>query len=234
MAGELSFSVEARFADSRPVRDVKYDVERRVARLLPRDPERPDALLFRGTSTSVTTDGTTTIELRLEAVFDTYNLYALRLDYVGGNEKSWQDNMRRTMDRWMEGLRRSEPLTGSPERFCQVVEQTTIRERQIASQPPLLADQAAIVAVQQSILVRLRQGKSFFTAHHEGGTNIQWIRDRFVFQDYGESEDREEFTVDAAFLARLRTFYDWRSRYEWLPHSPPEVEVWRFIERELS
>jgi hypothetical protein len=239
MADEFKFHVEACFDDSRPVLDVKYDVERRVKRLLSRDPERPESLIFRGTSASATTAGTDIIELRLEAAFDTHSLYALRLDYEGlrspGNEQTWSENLRRTMDRWTEGLKRSEcGAGGSPERFREVVDETTIRERQLANQPPRAEDQAEILTAQQSIITRLRRGERFFTAHKEGGTNIGWIRDRFVFQDYGESEDREEFTEDAPFLAQLRKFYDWRARYDWMPHTSPEVEVWRFIERELT
>ena len=139
------------------------------------------------------------------------------------------------MDRFTEGLARTESRDGaSPERFRQVVEETTARERQIASQPPSLEDRAAILAIQEAILTRLRQGKYFFTAHHEGGTHIKWIRDRFVFQDYGESDDREEFTAEAPFFERLREFYDWPARFDWLPHTPPEIEVWRFIDRELK
>jgi hypothetical protein len=239
MPDEFTFSVEALFADSRPVLDVKYDVEKRIKRLLTRDPERSETLLFRGISSDVTSAGTTTIELRLEAAFDTHNLYALRLDYEGPrspvNENIWSENMRRTMDRWTEGLALTESRAGSrPERFRQVVEETTSRERELAQQPPKEEDLAAIAVIRQGILDRLRQGKYFFTAHHEGGTHIKWIQDHFVFQDYGESDDREEFTAVAPFFERLRKFYDWKSRYDWQPHTPPEIEVWRFIGRELE
>jgi hypothetical protein len=58
--------------------------------------------------------------------------------------------------------------------------------------------------------------------------------DRFVFQDYGESDDREEFTSVAPFFERLRKFYDWKACDDWLPPTPPEIEVWRFIDRELD
>jgi hypothetical protein len=239
MPDEFIFSVEACFADSRPVLDVKYDVEKRVKRLLPRDPERLDALLFRGTSASVTTGGTSTIELRLEAAFDTHNLYALRLEYTGPgspmNEKTWSENVRGTMDRWTESLMLSESRVGaSSDRFHQVVEETTSRERELANQPPREEDLAAISAIQQGILDQLRQGKYFFTANKEGGTHIKLIGGRFVFQDYGESDDREEFSTEAEFFERLRKFYDSPARYDWLPHTPREIEVWRFIDRELG
>ena len=232
MADDFKFSVEAHFADSRPLADVKYDVEKRVKRLLPRDLEQPDALVFSETAKSATTTGTNIIELRVEGAFDTGNLYALRLDYEGPctptNQKSWSENMRRTMGRWTEGFARAESLAGaSPERFRQLLDEPTERA-------PHQEDPAAILAIQQSILARLRAGKRFFTAHHEGGTNIKWLGDRFVFQDYGESEDREEFSTEAEFFDRLRKFYDWQARFSWMPHPPPEVEVWKFIDHELN
>jgi len=231
MADEFTFSVEAHFADARPVLDVKYDIEKRVKRLLPRDLERPDALVFRGTSQSYTTGGTNTIELSLEAACDTHHLYVLRVESRGqkdARDQVWRENLRRTIFRWTDGLTLTESRAGcSPERFRQAVE--SIREL-----PPLPEDRAAICAVQDSIIGRVRGGERFFTAHKEGGTNISWVGDRFVFQDYGESEDREEFTSNDLFLERLRKFYDWRAGYDWLPHAPPELEAWRFIERELG
>ena len=51
--------------------------------------------------------------------------------------------------------------------------------------------------------------------------------------EYGESDERQEFDSDEAFLARLREFYDYESRREWNPHVPPEIEAWRFIERQM-
>ena len=110
------------------------------------------------------------------------------------------------------------------------------RVRVRADQPLPKEDPAAILAIQQSILARLHEGRYFFTAHHEGGTHIKWIRDRFVFQDYGESDDREEFTALDCLIpwSVSRHFYDWRALYDWLPHAPPEIEAWRFIERELG
>ncbi len=98
---------------------------------------------------------------------------------------------------------------------------------------PAPDDGEAIRAIQQGILNGLRQGKSFSTAHHEGGTRIRLVGDVFVVADYGESEERAEFRSDESFLARLREFYDWESRRDWHPHPAPELEVWRFIEKQV-
>jgi hypothetical protein len=226
----------AYFADSRPVLDVRYDIERRVKRLLPRDPDQPETLVFRGTSDGMGTRSSNTIELRLEAAFDTHNLYLLQLDFIpddGRDEQTILDNVKRAIDGWTSKLTLAQKATGSPERLSQVIAETIAREQELAALPPREEDLAAIREIQEAILKGMRQGKGFFTANKEGGTNIKLVADQFVFQDYGESDAREEFTSDADFLARIRKFYDWPARYDWLPHPPPELEVWKFIEREL-
>lgn len=234
-----SFRIEASFRDSRPPLDVLYDVERRVHRLLPRDRERVDTLVFRSTAQSVIViGGTTTVELRIDAAFDRDCVYVLRLDSENPadpvKEASWVENMRRTMDRWTEGLAPGGSTAGSsPDRLRRVVEETIAQERERANRTPTTEELAAVSEVQQAILQAMRQGKSYATAHHEGGTNIRLIGSRWVLQDYGESDEREEFTSGTAFLERLRKFYDWESRRDWYPHTPPEIEAWRYIERQL-
>ena len=229
--------IGAYFADSRPVLDVRYDIERRVKRLLPRDPEQPETLVFRGTSDAMGTRSSNTIELRLEAAFDTHNLYLLQLDFIpddGRHEQTILDSVKRTIDGWTSRLTVAQKATGSPERLRQVVAETIAREQELAAMPHREEDLAAIRETKETILNGMRRGKGLFTAHTEGGTNIKWIQGRFVFQDYGESDEREEFMSDSDFLARLRKFYDWPASYEWLPHPPPEPEVWKFIERQLN
>ena len=236
MPQDWIFRVEACFTDARPVLDVKYDLEKRVNRLLTRDAERAGVLAFRGHQQSYTFPGGTTIELRLEAAYDSKNLYVLHLDADGPGdlalEKTWEENLRRALARWTSGLEIAENRApSSPDRYAQVVAQTMAQERELASHPP---DDDAIRAVQETILEGLRHGSSFFTAHHEGGTTIRFWGTSFVFQDYGESNDREEFSSSEAFLARLRQFYDWESRRDWSPHAPPELEAWRYIERQMK
>jgi hypothetical protein len=112
------------------------------------------------------------------------------------------------------------------------VEETVARELELANRVDREAEEA-IRVIQEGILDALREGKSFSTVHKEGGTNIRLPGDVFVFADYGESSDREEFASPEAFLARLRKFYDWESRRDWYPHPAPEIEVWKYIERKL-
>jgi hypothetical protein len=235
MSQDWTYRLEALFADSRPVLDVKFDLEKRTHRLLPRDPERADALVFRAYSKSYTTTGGTTFELRLEAAYEAHNLYALVLSAEGpgdpAKEKLWEENLRRTFDRVTSGLALTTARAPfSPERYRQLVESTIAREAELAN---LVVDEPAIRAVQEAILSGLSRGQLFFTANKEGGTHIRYIAPNFVLQDYGESDDREEFSSAEDFLARLRKFYDWESRRDWSPHAPPEIEVWRYIERQM-
>lgn len=237
MPDAWKFRLEARFTDARPVLDVKFDIEKRVRRILRRDPERP-TLVFRGTSPSyTTTDGTSTVELRLEAAYDTHNLYALEADFAAASdpakEKKWEENVRIAFDRWISGLALTDTSAPcSPDRYQQVMQQTIAREFELAHRVNPEED-AAIRSIQDSILNSLRSGKSFSTSHHEGGTNIRCVGTVFVLQDYGEANDREEFSDTGKFLTRLREFYDWESRRDDYPHAPPELDAWRFIERQL-
>jgi hypothetical protein len=237
MPNVWNFRLEARFTDARPVLDVKFDIEKRVRRILRRDAERP-ALVFRDTSPSYTTPGgSSTIELRLEAAYETYNLFALEADFAEAGdpvqEKKWEQNVRIAFDRWTTGLALTEICPPcSPDRYQQVMQETISREFDLAHRVNPEED-AAICVIQEAILSALRRGKSFSTAHHEGGTNIRYLGTVFVIQDYGESNDREEFADADKFLARLRQFYDWESRRDSYPHAPPEEEAWRFIERQL-
>lgn len=66
-------------------------------------------------------------------------------------------------------------------------------------------------AIQHEILAALRAGAEFCTAHKEGGTTIRWLHGRFVREDYGEWNERAEYTDEATFLAFLRRFFEWES-----------------------
>jgi hypothetical protein len=219
------------------VLDVKYDIEKRVNRLLPREPDPGGRLVFRAYSTSYTTSGGTTVELRLAAAYETHNLYALQFDACAAADPETQsareENMSRNFERWTSGLALTEDhAPSSPGRHRQVVEETIAREFQLANYVNK-DDGEAIGAIQEAILSGLRHGKSFFTANKEGGTHIRFLGTTFVLQDYGESNDREEFSSAPEFLVRLRKFYDYESRRDWSPHPPPEIEAWRYIERQM-
>jgi hypothetical protein len=237
MPQDWSLRLQACFTDARPVLDVKYDIEKRVNRLLPRDPEHPGELVFRAYWKSYTTSGGTTVELRLAAAYGTHNLFALQFDADGAadpkTEKTWEENLRVNFNKWTSGLALTEDRApSSPDHYRQVVEETIAREAELANYVNR-EDDGAIRVVQEGILDGLRHGKSFFTANKEGGTHIRFLGGSFVLQDYGESNDREEFGSAPEFLARLRKFYAYESSRDWSPHAPPEIEVWRYIERKM-
>ena len=90
-----------------------------------------------------------------------------------------------------------------------------------------------MIALKQEILAELRRGKSFRTAHHEGGTAIYFDGKTFVCSTYGEEESLKLLGTDDEALERIRELYDWDSRKESFPHRPPDLEVWRYIQRQL-
>lgn len=222
-----TYRIEAYFEDPRPVGELKYEIERRVKRLLERDPARDGKLVFVGAAPPHGTG--TVIELSLEAALEGKNVYALRIDF-----SSSIAHMQRVFDGWTEGLAlREKPAQGAESAYREVASETLEQEAQAAAQLPR-DDLGAIRAIQENILQALRQGKLFFSANKEGGMHIRYLQDRYVFQAYGEDETREEFASAAEFLVRLRKFYDAAARFSWYPHTLPEMETWRFIERQLK
>jgi hypothetical protein len=89
------------------------------------------------------------------------------------------------------------------------------------------------MALKQEILAALRNGRSFRTAHHEGGTSIYFDGKTFVCSEYGEVESFKTLGTDDEALDRIEQLYDWESRKGSFPHRPPELEVWGFIQRQL-
>ncbi len=95
-------------------------------------------------------------------------------------------------------------------------------------------DAAPIRAVQNVILEAVRGGKRYTTAHHEAGSTIAFHKRRFVKSDWGEDPGERVFRDDDDFVAFLREYFDWDSRKETRPYKPPELDVWRFIERQFQ
>jgi hypothetical protein len=95
-------------------------------------------------------------------------------------------------------------------------------------------DMAPVVVLKEEILTGLRNGMSFRTIHHEGGTTIYFDGKTFVHSTYGEEESLNVLGTDEEALACIRELYDWESRKGSFPHRPPELEVWKFIRRELK
>ena len=101
------------------------------------------------------------------------------------------------------------------------------------AQARAVEDPDPIVAIQNKVLMALRKGKQFRTAHHEGGSILSFNGQTFQREDYGEYPDLKQFATDQEMIECIRAFYDWESRRETYPHRPPELEVWKYIERQL-
>ena len=117
----------------------------------------------------------------------------------------------------------------SPERFAEVVQKTIEEEQRVAA---IVPDPAPVRAIQKAILEGLRAGKSFRTAHKEGGTIIYFGEGKFRRHDYGDYPDDKEFD-EAGLLQAVWDFYEWESRQGTYPHSPPDAERWKFIQYKL-
>jgi len=48
-----------------------------------------------------------------------------------------------------------------------------------------------------------------------------------------QTRSKTNFATDDEMLDCIRKFYDWDSRKDTYPHRPPELDVWKFIQRQL-
>jgi hypothetical protein len=216
--------------------DVKFEVEKATGVLLDRDPGSHGLLTFRGSSS--VPPNQYTLELRYEAALPERNLYSLRVDSASPKQWYSEEQSRRDADRaiaYWTGLLQLIPNPGaqraaSRELYEQRVAQTIGQETQRAGRRE---DPDPIRAVQREVLDGLRRGLGFRTAHHEGGTNIYLRGGKLIKANYGEDESVEEVEGEEKILASIRAFYDWESRRDTYPHRPPELEVWKYIRKEL-
>ena len=217
------------FRDRRPPHEIQFALERELMTLLP--PTRIESQLTFHASASV--NGVPyRVLLRLEAALlftncyllqfqaDVKNLSSVRPDRGGKYLDGW-------LDLWCRNFKSSpppQPGDGSAERASKLAAQALAAEASLSGVP----------AIQQEILASLRRGASFSTAHKEGGTNISYLRRRFVRADFGESSRIEEFDDDAAFLAFLRKFYDWETSRGTYSQKVSEYAAWKLILRLLK
>jgi hypothetical protein len=203
--------------------------------MLTRDPEQSSSLVFQGDSQPPPTGHK--MELRLIAVLPDAVWYLLRDDMwlprSWSTEAEFRSNADRTFDYWTRNLRKGDPGSldsASRELYEQTTRETLEREAAAANRKE---EPAAIRAIQQAVLAALRNVRRFATAHHEGGTRLYFSGTGFVKEEFGMEESLTNFAVDEEMLTCLRNFYDWESRKETYPHRPPELDVWKFIQRQL-
>ena len=118
----------------------------------------------------------------------------------------------------------------SPVLLEQEIRSTLSSEAEAAS---IREDQAPIVELQQKILAAIRSGYVFRQSHKEGSTLIYFNGTHFARRAEGEYPDYITYPTEAEFLTAIRHWHDWKARRDTYPHSPPELDVWRFIQSEL-
>jgi hypothetical protein len=233
--GEWTQHCETFFQASSSPWDVKFEIEKTTGILLTRDQEQNPKLVFKGTSQPPPTGHR--LELRLEAVLSDQAWYSLHDEMWLPRSWSTETEFRRDADRtfryWTRNLRTGGPGSfdaASRELYDRAMRETLQRESEEANRKK---DDAQIREIQQAVLAALRKGQSFATAHHEGSTRLYFSGTRFVKQEDGLEVSVTEFSTDHEMLACLRDFYDWESRKQTYPHRPPELDVWKFIQRQL-
>lgn len=232
IAGEWSEHRETGIWHAGTPLEVKFEIEKTTGALLARDAGQTELLTFSGPSSCE--PYSFQIRLRFEAAMEDRRLYSLSLDVTGPREWVSKEDARKTADRaftfWIRNLKTAN-VTESPEmapgeNYGRLVREALELELQQAGRTE---DLAPVQAIQGSILEAMREGASFRTSHHEGGTYVFWDGTRFVREEYGVGESREEYADGKQMLAYVRRLYNSESRRETYPHQPPEVDVWKFI-----
>ena len=215
----------------------RFETEKTMGLLLARDEAKTERLTYSGSDNppSIGRD----VRLRFEAALPKGNWYSLQV--TAWVPKTWNTEVEfhsytdKAFERWTSNLQTAPTLGllvgASQELYTQRVNDATDEEARRASEKE---DSVPIAALKHEILEDLRNGTSFRTSHHEGGTTIYFDGKAFVRSEYGEQTSSRVLPTDDETLACIEELYDWDSRKDTFPHSPPELEVWRFIQRQLA
>ena len=203
------------FRDVRPPQEIQFQLERDVVVLF--EPLRTEAPME---FAALVKDGTAVFRLRLSftAALRWTNCYSLSVD--GECSGGW-------FDFWTRDFKPAAPPApgeDSTDRYQALARAWLSAEAHLTS----------VGAVQQAILVALRKGATYSTAHKEGGTTIRHQRGRFVRTDYGDSTGSMTFSGEEEFLAFLRQFYDWQTSQRVWPSRVPELDAWKLMLRFLE
>lgn len=94
---------------------------------------------------------------------------------------------------------------------------------------PTEAELQAVRALQMHVLSMMHQGKEFSRHHKEGFSILRYRNGKYEYVEGGEWESYKAYESEEAFLAGVRQYFDWEVRRPTYPHSPPEVEAWKYI-----
>lgn len=211
---------------------VKFAIEKMTANLLKHHPEHPDYPVYLCPKAGVM--GEIAITLRLEAIIAGKRLYSLHLAFK--SPRNWVDedeffvNSKRTFDYWCGQLKVAGDEIPWDQASAELLEQEVKRTLEAeAAAERAVVDSAPIREVQQQVLEAIRKGGRFYLGHKEGTINIYFNGKDFVRRDEGEDPQFIRYESEEEFLKAMRNFHDWDARKDTYPHSPPEVEVWKFI-----
>jgi hypothetical protein len=225
------------FWSSRPPFEVKFEIEKTIGLLLARDAAQTTHLTYSGSDNPPYIGRE--VQLSFEAALPKGNWYSLRVHAwvprTWYTEAEFRGNADKAFGHWVLNLQAAPSLglldSATQDMYDRRVREAVEEEARLAGQKE---DMVPVVALKQEILSELRKGKSLRTAHHEGGTTICFDGKAFVRSDWGEEESLKVFGTEEEALDGIREFYDWESRKDSYPHRPPEQEVWKFIQRELT
>ncbi len=216
------------FLDKRPPQEIQFALERDLMTLFV--PTMDNGKLNMKAEATVV-GAHYFFELRFEAALLLKNCYSLRVETSWAKQAATHDDFyRKTSDSWFSFWTRDfmaanppAAAAGSAARYQKLCNSALKAEARLDTVP----------ALQQTIVAAMKQGASFATAHKEGGTNIRWLNGIFVLADYGESEERKEFSNEAKFLTALRQFYDWETSKNVYPDKVSDFVAWKLILRLL-
>ncbi len=217
--------------------EVKFEIEKTIGLLLAGDATPTAQLTYSGSDNPPFIGRK--VQLRFETALPKGNWYSFHVTawvtrtwYTEAEFLSYAD---KAFGYWIHNLQTAPTLdlteASSPELYDQRVHEAVDKEARRASEKE---DPAPVEALKQKILSELRNGMSFRTVHHEGGTSIYFDGKNFVRSEYGESESFKILGTEDEVLDCIRELYDWESRRDSFPHRPPELEVWGFIRQQLK
>jgi hypothetical protein len=210
--------------------EIKFAAEKATRMLLSRDAADSNSLAFNGTSSSK--DPGYRARLCLESVDPERYLYSLHMEASASARWFTPEKLDQLADRawqlWTSAWRTlpPQPLLRDEALYERAVREVLARESESANREEA---EAPVAAARQVVLDGLRAGKRCAESNKEGFTSFRFEGGEFVRNHIGEWEERKVFAGADALLADLRQFYDWDTKRETYPHSPPEAEVWKYI-----
>lgn len=217
------------FRDKRPPRELQFALERDLRTLLTPSMEG-GSLCYRAKANVV--GANYDFALRFEATLPEWNCYSLQASALWGELPSdHADYYRKTSKSWFESwtsdfIAANQPLAGegTVESYRKLCEEALAAEKHLNS----------VTAIQQAIIVAVKEGARYYDSHKEGGTKIYWDGKRFVRSDYGDDPDERHFTDESEFLKMLYQFCHWKTTSHADKDKLSDVETWRLIQRQMS